>query len=56
MSLSPYGTSGFLWCKCLFMFVSFNKRCLFTDLSKVGLVVGMTKQMSDGKEVDIANC
>ena len=24
--------------------------------TKLGLVVGMTKQMSDGKEVDIVNC
>ena len=24
--------------------------------AKLGLVVGMTKQMSDGKKVDIVNC
>ena len=35
------------------MFVSFSKRCLFTVVAKLGLVVGMTKQMSNGKEVDI---
>ena len=31
------------------MFVSWIRR-LFTDYAKLGLVVGMTKQMSDGKE------
>ena len=38
--------------------------CLFRALDvvylpiydKLGLVVGMTKQMSDGKEADIVNC
>ena len=38
LSLSLYGTSSSLWCRCLFMFVSFIKRCVFTDLcqTKVG--------------------
>ena len=34
------------------MFVSFVKRYLFTNYVKLGLVVGMTKQMSNGKEAD----
>ena len=42
-------------CLCLFMVVSYFKRCLFADV-KLGLVVSMEKQMSDGKEVDIVNC
>ena len=42
------------WKWRLFMFVSYIKRCLFADV-KLGLVVGMTKQMSDGKKVDIVN-
>ena len=55
-SLSLYGTSGSLWCRCLFlfMFLSCIRRCLFTDLCQTR--VGMTKQMSDDKEVDIVNC
>ena len=56
LSLSLYGTSGSLWCRCLL--------CLFLALdiaylpiyAKLGLVVGITKQMSDGKEADIVNC
>ena len=32
LSLPLYGTSGSLWCRCLFMFVSCIKRCFFTDL------------------------
>ena len=52
LSLSPHGTSGSLWCSCLLMFVSFVKRYLFTNYVKLGLVVGMTKQMSNGKEAD----
>ena len=39
----------------MLMLVSYIKRCLFADV-KVKLVVGMTKKMSHGKEVDIANC
>ena len=38
-------------CLCLFMFVSYFKRCLFAYV-KIGLVVGLAKQMSDDKEVD----
>ena len=41
--------------KGLFMLVSYIKRCLFADV-KLGLVVGMKKQMSDGEEVVIMNC
>ena len=37
------------------MFVAYIKRCLFTDV-KLGLVVGVTKQMIDDKDVDILNC
>ena len=56
LSLSLYGTSGSLWCRCFL--------CLFRALdvvylpiyAKLGLVVGMTKQMSDGKEAVIVNC
>ena len=46
------------WKRCFFMFASYIKRCLFADV-KLGLLVGMTKQIMDGKEVDIldiANC
>ena len=39
----------------VFIIVSFIKRCIFADV-KLWLFVGMTKQMSDGKEADIVNC
>ena len=41
------------WKWCLFMSVTYIKRCLFSDV-KLGLVVGMTKQISHAK-VDIMN-
>ena len=31
VSFSRYGTSDSLWCRCLSMFVSFIKSCLFSD-------------------------
>ena len=39
-------------------FFSFIKRSLFADLCQTGSVVGMTKQTSDGQEVDMGllNC
>ena len=39
----------------VFIFVSYIKRCLFANV-KLGLVVSMTKQMSNGREVEIVNC
>ena len=48
VSLSSYGTIGALWCRCLLMFVLFIKRCYLPIYAKPRLVVGMTKQMSDG--------
>ena len=43
------------WKWCLLMFVLYIKRCLFADVY-LGLVVGITKQMSEDMEVDIVNC
>ena len=48
----------------IFHFSHFRALCLFLLLNvvylvicaKLGLVVGMTKQMSNGKKVDIVNC
>ena len=40
---------------CLCFFPSINVVYL-SIYTKLGLMVGMTKQMSDGKEVDIMNC
>ena len=42
-------------CVCLCMFLLLNVVYL-PIYAKLGLVVGMIKQMSDGKEVDIVNC
>ena len=54
MSLSLYGTlNGAGVCQCLFLILNV---VFLTIYAKLGLVVGMTKQMSDGKEVDIVNC
>ena len=61
-SLSPYGTSGSVWyrqraVRCLLMFVSFIKRCFYLHIyAKLGLVLGMTKQMLNDKEADIVHC
>ena len=51
-------------CTVLAALCSAGVLCLFLALDvvylpiyfKLGLVVGMTKQMSDGKEADIVNC
>ena len=40
---------------CLYMFLALDVVYL-PIYAKLGLVVGMTKQMSDGKEADIVNC
>ena len=40
-------------CLCLFLLLNVVH---FPIYAKLGLVVGMTKQMSDGKEADIVNC
>ena len=40
-------------CLCLFLLLKIVYLAIYVQL---GLVVGMTKQMSDGKEVDIVNC
>ena len=40
---------------CLCFFLALNVVYL-PIYAKLGLVVGMTKQMSDGKEADIVNC
>ena len=40
---------------CLCLFLALNVVYL-PIYSKLGLIVGMTKQMSDGKEADIVNC
>ena len=49
----------------VFLSESLNESCFFTFFRtlnvtyaevKLGLVVGMTKQMSDGMEVDLVNC
>ena len=46
-----------LWCAgvCLCLFLALDVLFLPTN-AKLGLIVGMTKQMSDGKEADIVNC
>ena len=46
VSLSLYGGSSSLWCRCVYLSI----------YAKLGLVIGMTKQMSNGKEADIVNC
>ena len=56
LSLSLYGISGSLWCRCLFMFISCNNAVYLPIYAKLGLVVDMTKQMANVKEVDIVNC
>ena len=58
LSLSLYGTTVVVLCDasvclCLFLLL---KIVYLPIYAKLGLVVGMTKQMSDGKEVDIVNC
>ena len=40
-------------CLCLFVALDIIYLPIYATL---GLVVGMTKQMSDGKEADIVNC
>ena len=40
---------------CLYLFLALDVVYL-PIYAKLGLVVGMTKQMSDGKEADIVNC
>ena len=40
-------------CLCLFLALDVVYLPIY---AKPGLVVGMTKQMSDGKEADIVNC
>ena len=51
-----HGTSGSLCAGvCLCLFLAFDGVYL-PIYAKLGLVVGMTKQLSDGKEVDIVNC
>ena len=40
-------------CLCLFLLLNVVYLAIY---AKLGLVVGMTKQMSNGKEVDIMNC
>ena len=40
-------------CLCLFLALDVVYLSIY---AKLGLVVGMTKQTSDGKEVDIVNC
>ena len=40
-------------CLCLFLLLYVVYLVIYANL---GLVVGMTKQMSNGKEVDIVNC
>ena len=40
-------------CLCLFLALDVVYLPIYI---KLGLVVGMTKQMSDGKEADIVNC
>ena len=40
---------------CLSLFLLLNVVCLLI-YAKLGLVVGMAKQTSDGKEVDIVKC
>ena len=43
------------WKQCfLLIFVSYIKRCLFADVKRV-LVVGMRKEVSNDKEVNILN-
>ena len=67
LSHSLYGTSALCSegvCLCLFLALDVVYLCLFHALkvvylpiyAKLGLVVGMTKQMSNGKEADIVNC
>ena len=56
LSLSPYGTIGSLRagvCLCLILLLNVVYLPIY---AKLGLVVGMTKLMSSGKEVDIVNC
>ena len=40
-------------CLCLLLLLNVVYLVIY---AKLGLVVGMTKQMSDGKEADIVNC
>ena len=40
-------------CLCLFLLLNVVYLPIY---AKLGLVVGMTKQMSNGKEADIVNC
>ena len=40
-------------CLCLFLLLNV---VYLANYAKLGLVVGMTIQMSNGKEVDIVNC
>ena len=40
-------------CLCLFILLNVVYLPIY---AKLGLVVGMTKQMSNGKEADIVNC
>ena len=56
LSLSLYGTSGSMRCRCLFMFFLALDVVYLQIYAKLGLVVDMTKQMSDGKEADIVIC
>ena len=52
LSFSLYGISG----SVVQVFVSCINVVYLPIYAKLGLVVSMTKQMSDGKEVDIVNC
>ena len=55
-ALSLYDTSSSLCCRCVLMFVSFLNFVYLPVYSKLGLVIGMTKQMRNDKEADIVNC
>ena len=56
LSLSLYGNSGSLWCRCLFMFVICIRRCLFIDLCQTRVGRRYDKTNVRFKESDIVNC
>ena len=51
MILADFCGAGVCLCLFLLLYVVYLAIC-----AKLGLVVGMTKQMSNGKEADIVNC
>ena len=49
----PAALCGAGVCLCLFLLLNIVYLAIY---AKLGLVVGMTKQISNGKEADIVNC